>query len=99
MKTRNVELVLAPPAPHMVGDGFRVHNFIPSGYHLDMKRMSPFIMMDYNSKFYFPPTDQPRGAYIHTEVLKLLQLLITEKWHIMTVQVIAVLLAKAMYNG
>jgi redox-sensitive bicupin YhaK (pirin superfamily) len=65
MKTRNIELVLAPPAPHMVGDGFRVHNFIPSGHSLDMKRMSPFIMMDYNSKFYFPPTDQPRGVSVH----------------------------------
>jgi redox-sensitive bicupin YhaK (pirin superfamily) len=49
----------------MVGDGFRVHNFIPSGHNLDMKRMSPFIMMDYNSKFYFPPTDQPRGVSVH----------------------------------
>jgi redox-sensitive bicupin YhaK (pirin superfamily) len=65
MKTRNVELVLAPPTPHMVGDGFRVHNFIPSGHNFDMKRMSPFIMMDYNSKFYFPPTDQPRGVSVH----------------------------------
>nr|WP_315197117.1 pirin family protein [uncultured Flavobacterium sp.] len=65
MKTRNVELVLAPPAPHMVGDGFRVHNFIPSGRNLDMKRMSPFLLMDYNSKFYFPPTDQPRGVSVH----------------------------------
>jgi redox-sensitive bicupin YhaK (pirin superfamily) len=42
-----------------------VHNFIPSGHNLDMKRMSPFIMMDYNSKFYFPPTDQPRGVSVH----------------------------------
>jgi redox-sensitive bicupin YhaK (pirin superfamily) len=65
MKTKNIELVLAPPAPHMVGDGFRVHNFIPSGHNLDMKRMSPFIMMDYNSKFYFSPTDQPRGVSVH----------------------------------
>ncbi len=65
MKTKKIELVLAPPPPHMVGDGFRVHNFIPNGYHLDMKRMSPFIMMDYNSKFYFPPTDQPRGVSVH----------------------------------
>jgi redox-sensitive bicupin YhaK (pirin superfamily) len=65
MKTKNIELVLAPPTPHMVGDGFRVHNFIPSGHNLDMKRMSPFIMMDYNSKFYFPPTDQPRGVSVH----------------------------------
>ena len=29
---KTVEIILAPPAPHMVGDGFRVHNFFPSGY-------------------------------------------------------------------
>lgn len=63
MKTRNIEVVLTPPAPHFVGDGFRVHNFIP--YKGDMQRMSPFIMMDYGSKFYFPPTDKPRGVGVH----------------------------------
>lgn len=65
MKTKNVELVVAPPTPHYVGDGFRVHNFIPSGYHLDMKRMSPFIMLDYNSEYYFPPTPNQRGVGVH----------------------------------
>ncbi|SIS41384.1 hypothetical protein SAMN05421766_101695 [Zobellia uliginosa] len=65
MKTRAVELVASPKAPHFVGDGFRVHNFIPSGFRLDMERMNPFIMMDYNSKFYFSPTDSPRGVDVH----------------------------------
>lgn len=65
MNTKNIELVAAPRAPHFVGDGFRVHNFIPSGFRLDMERMSPFIMLDYNSKFYFPPTDTPRGVGVH----------------------------------
>jgi len=65
MKTKNVELVVAPPTPHYVGDGFRVHNFIPSGYHLDMERMSPFIMLDYNSEYYFPPTPNQRGVGVH----------------------------------
>jgi quercetin 2,3-dioxygenase len=65
MTTKNVELVMAPPAPHFVGDGFRVHNFIPGAYRLDMERMSPFIMLDYNSKFYFPPADKPRGVGVH----------------------------------
>lgn len=65
MTTKAIELVAAPPTPHMVGDGFRVHNFIPSAYHLDMQRMSPFIMMDYNSKFYFSPTNEPRGVGVH----------------------------------
>ena len=46
MATKKVELIAAPKPAHFVGDGFRVHNFIPSGYHLDMKRMDPFIMLD-----------------------------------------------------
>lgn len=65
MKTKHIERVIAPQAPHYVGDGFRVHNFIPGSYYMDMQRMSPFIMLDYNSKFHFPPTDQPRGVGVH----------------------------------
>lgn len=65
MKTRQIERIVSPPQPHMVGDGFRVHNFIPSGLGVGFERMNPFIMMDYNSKFYFPPTDQPRGVGVH----------------------------------
>lgn len=65
MNTKNIEIVIAPREPHFVGDGFRVHNFIPSGYHLDMKRMDPFIMLDYNSKFNFPATDKPKGVGVH----------------------------------
>lgn len=65
MSTKKVELVAAPKTAHFVGDGFRVHNFIPTGYHLDMKRMDPFIMLDYNSKFHFTPTENPRGVDVH----------------------------------
>ncbi|PKP40186.1 MAG: short-chain dehydrogenase [Bacteroidetes bacterium HGW-Bacteroidetes-13] len=65
MTTKKIEVVIPPREPHFVGDGFRVHNFIPSAYRLDMQRMSPFIMLDYNSKFYFPPTDTPRGVGVH----------------------------------
>lgn len=65
MSTRSIEAIIPPPAPHFVGDGFRVHNFIPGSGRLSMQRMSPFIMLDYNSKFYFPPTDTPRGVGVH----------------------------------
>jgi len=65
MATKNVETIIAPAAPHFVGDGFRVHNFIPGRQGLSMQRMSPFIMLDYNSKFYFPPTTKPRGVDVH----------------------------------
>jgi quercetin 2,3-dioxygenase len=65
MTKRSVELVMAPREPHFVGDGFRVHNFIPSGPRLDMTRMSPFIMLDYNSPWYFSPSATPRGVGVH----------------------------------
>lgn len=65
MKTKNIEIVVPPREPHYVGDGFRVHNFIPRVRRLDMQRMSPFILLDYNSKFYFPPADKPRGVGVH----------------------------------
>lgn len=65
MNTKNIEAVIAPRTPHFVGDGFRVHNFIPSFSNLSMKRMDPFIMLDYNSKFNFPATDVPKGVGVH----------------------------------
>ena len=65
MATKKVELIAKPSTPHFVGDGFRVHNFIPSGPKLDMKRMDPFIMLDYNSPFHFGATQTPRGVGVH----------------------------------
>ena len=65
MEKRTIEVVVPPREPHFVGDGFRVHNFIPSGYRLDMQRMTPFILLDYNSKFKFPPSEVPRGVGVH----------------------------------
>jgi redox-sensitive bicupin YhaK (pirin superfamily) len=65
MSTKKIELVLSPPEPHFVGDGFRVHNFIPGGYRTDMVRMNPFILLDYGAKHYFPPTDRVRGVGVH----------------------------------
>ena len=65
MSTKKVEIIVQPRPAHFVGDGFRVHNFIPSGYRLDMKRMDPFIMFDYNSKFHFSGTETPRGVGVH----------------------------------
>ena len=49
----------------MVGDGFRVHNFFPNGYHLGLRRMSPFFLLDYNSPVDFSPRDEPRGVGVH----------------------------------
>lgn len=65
MTTKKIQIVISPKPAHFVGDGFRVHNFIPSAQKLDMKRMDPFIMLDYNSKFHFNGSETPRGVGVH----------------------------------
>jgi redox-sensitive bicupin YhaK (pirin superfamily) len=62
MRVKPVSSILNPPPPHMVGDGFRVHNFFPSGNKLDM---SPFFLLDYNAKIEFSARNQPRGVGVH----------------------------------
>jgi redox-sensitive bicupin YhaK (pirin superfamily) len=62
---KSIEYIISPPAPHMVGDGFRVHSFFPGGRLIDKKRMSPFFMLDYGSKIDFSPSDEPRGVGVH----------------------------------
>jgi len=59
---KHISAVFNPPAPHMVGDGFRVHNFFPSGKQLNM---SPFYMLDYNAKIEFSARNEPRGVGVH----------------------------------
>jgi len=61
---KEIEKIIAPPQIHMVGDGFRVHTFFPGNY-IDQARMSPFYLLDYNSKFEFPPSETPRGVGVH----------------------------------
>jgi hypothetical protein len=65
MKTRNIEKIIPPPPVHWVGDGFRVHNFVPGMGQMTRERVSPFILLDYNSKYYFAPAERPRGVGVH----------------------------------
>ena len=64
-KYKSIEAILLPPAPHMVGDGFRVHNFFPSQSKIGMRGMSPFFLLDYNSKVIIPPSEIPKGVRVH----------------------------------
>ena len=64
-KIKEVQQILPPPPAHMVGDGFRVHNFFPSGYNMRPDRMSPFYLLDYNARIDFPPREKPRGVGVH----------------------------------
>lgn len=63
MKT--IKKIVKPQAAHFVGDGFLVHNFIPSVDGMNMKEMDPFIMFDYNSKHHFPASEIPKGVGVH----------------------------------
>jgi len=63
MSIKNIEKIVAPGTPSFVGDGFRVHHFIPGT--VSMQRMDPFLAMDYNSKYHFSPSEIPRGVGVH----------------------------------
>lgn len=65
MKQKDVQQILPPPSPHMVGDGFRVHNFFPNGYNMPQDRMSPFYLLDYNARMSWSPREDPRGVGVH----------------------------------
>jgi redox-sensitive bicupin YhaK (pirin superfamily) len=62
---KSVMAVLQPPSAHMVGDGFRVHNFFPSLQEIGLRGMSPFFLMDYNSKWDLTPSERQRGVGVH----------------------------------
>lgn len=61
---KSIEKIITKPAqPGMVGDGFRVYNFIPST--IPQRRISPFLMLDFNAAFDFGPSNEPRGVDVH----------------------------------
>ena len=62
---KSIKAIMTPPAFHMVGDGFRVHNFFPSQPQVGLDGMSPFFLMDYGSKWVVPPSDRPKGVGVH----------------------------------
>jgi quercetin 2,3-dioxygenase len=62
---KSIDAILPPPASHMVGDGFKVHNFFPSNPKIGLNGMSPFFLLDYGSKWLVTPSDKPRGVGVH----------------------------------
>lgn len=63
-KNRTIETYFKGPGFHMVGDGFRVSQYFPHGRDL-LIRFSPFILLDYNSPYYFEPSAFRRGVSAH----------------------------------
>ncbi|XZI54004.1 pirin family protein [Clostridium perfringens] len=63
-KLRTIENIFKAPEPHMVGDGFRVSQYIPTGIK-SMERLSPFLLLDYNAPYYFKPSETRLGVGAH----------------------------------
>jgi len=65
MSTKTIKESYRGTETYMVGDGFRVSNYIPGVKNYAGNELSPFIMFDYNSPFNFPPSDYRRGVGEH----------------------------------
>src|SRR3984893_12399666 len=62
---KSIERIIPRPArPGMVGDGFRVFNYIP-GANIPQRRISPFLMLDFNAEYDFGLSDHVRGVDVH----------------------------------
>lgn len=62
---KSIEKVFSrPPKFGMVGDGFRVYNYIPGQYNLQ-QRLSPFLMLDFNPAYDFGKSEVQRGVDVH----------------------------------
>jgi len=61
---RTIEKIFRGPEFHMVGDGFRVSQYLPVGIN-DMKRLSPMILLDYHAPHYYEPSSNIRGVGAH----------------------------------
>ncbi|MCX2452258.1 pirin family protein [Pedobacter sp. PLR] len=64
MKKIIEKIVPNPGKPHMVGDGFRVVNYIP-GAGISPQRVSPFLLLDFNAEYDFGPSNHKRGVGVH----------------------------------
>jgi len=70
MKRTIERIIPQPAAPGMVGDGFRVYNYIPGGgglpdSEIPQERISPFLMLDFNAEIDFGPSAKVRGVGVH----------------------------------
>lgn len=62
---RSIEQVYREDKTHWVGTAFKTANYFPSGGHFDIKRMSPFVLMDYNPPIQFNPATRPKTSGPH----------------------------------
>ncbi|MGI6231715.1 MAG: pirin family protein [Prevotella sp.] len=65
MDTKKIETIVSPVETHWVGDGFRVHNFIPGPENMPLAEMDPFILLDYNSPLEVKASNTVHGVGAH----------------------------------
>jgi quercetin 2,3-dioxygenase len=61
---RGIEGIYRGTPFYMVGDGFKVSNYFPSGFNFG-QRISPFLMLDYQPPTEYAPRDEPYGVGPH----------------------------------
>jgi redox-sensitive bicupin YhaK (pirin superfamily) len=68
MNKKIERIIPQPAAPGMVGDGFRVYNYIPGhggDSSISQQRLSPFLLLDFNAEIDFGPSNRVRGVGVH----------------------------------
>lgn len=61
---RAIENIFKGPESHMVGDGFKVSQYLPAGVE-SMERLSPFLLLDYHAPHYYAPSSTRLGVGAH----------------------------------
>lgn len=61
---REIEGIYKAPAPHWVGDGFRVAGYF-SNIPGAVQKLDPFLMLDYHPEHHYTPSQKPRGVGVH----------------------------------
>ena len=61
---RAIDAVYRSPGLHWVGDGFRVAGYF-SAIPDAMRKLDPFLMLDYHPEYDYTPTEHARGVGVH----------------------------------
>jgi redox-sensitive bicupin YhaK (pirin superfamily) len=63
-RPRAIEGIYSAPGLHWVGDGFRVSGYF-SAIPDVVRKMDPFLLLDYHPTYEYPPARRPRGVGAH----------------------------------
>ncbi len=61
---REIEGIYGSPGLHWVGDGFRVAGYF-SSIPDAVRKLDPFLLLDYHPTYEYSPTERPRGVGVH----------------------------------